>query len=265
MFLAVSAVAADPSSAGSGDASPAAPEPAAPAKSIWGKLGRIFGRSGDRTSGSGAEALTVADLSSDQITKGLKEALGQGLDKAVSQLGAQGGFLTNANVRIPMPERLQTVEKILRRTGQDKLADEFVATMNHAAERAVPAAAGVFKESLKKMTVADARGILQGPNNSATEYFRKAAGAQLQEKFRPIVSEATAQAGVTSAYKKFMDRASFASSLLKGDSLDLDDYVTAKAADGLFTVVADEERKIRENPAARSSELLQKVFGALRK
>jgi hypothetical protein len=195
----------------------------------------------------------------------LKEALERGLGQAVSQLGKEGGFLTNANVRIPVPERLQTVEKVLRRAGQDRLADEFVASMNHAAERAVPAAATVFTDSVRKMTVEDARSILTGPDNAATEYFRKTSGSRLQEAFRPIVADATAQAGVTAAYKKMVDGAGFASSLFKAYSPDLDAYVTEKAADGLFKVVAEEEKKIRENPAERTTSLLRTVFGALRK
>jgi hypothetical protein len=129
----------------------------------------------------------------------------------------------------------------------------------------VPAAATVFTDSVRKMTVEDARSILTGPDNAATEYFRKTSGSRLQEAFRPIVADATAQAGVTAAYKKMVDGAGFASSLFKAYSPDLDAYVTEKAADGLFKVVAEEEKKIRENPAERTTSLLRTVFGALRK
>ncbi len=240
----------------------ATPDNPAPSRSFWGTLGRIL--KGTHRADSAERVLSVSQLSQDQIARGLKEALGRGMDQAVTQLGKQGGFLSNPTVRIPVPERLQTVEKVLRRAGQEKLADDFVASMNHAAERAVPAAASVFADAVKKMTVEDARAILTGPDNAATEYFRTKSGARLQEKFRPIVAEATAQAGVTSAYKGMVDRAGFASSLLKAYSPDLDGYVTERAADGLFKVVAEEERKIRENPAERTTELLRTVFGAVR-
>jgi Protein of unknown function (DUF4197) len=241
------------------------------APSVWDKLGRVVARVTNSTvnptgaTSAAPSAISLSDLSQDQVTRGLKEALAKGLDHAIGQLGKEGGFLTNVNVRIPMPENLQTVEKLLRRAGQDKLADDFVTTMNRAAEQAVPAAAGVFGESLKQMSVSDAQAILQGPKDAATEYFRRTAGPQIQEKFRPIVAQATAQAGATAAYKNLMDRASFATAFLKKDSLNLDDYVTGKATDGLFKMVADEEKKIRENPVARTTDLLKSVFGSLRK
>jgi hypothetical protein len=216
-------------------------------------------------SGVSRTTVAVSDLPGDQMTRGLKEALGKGLNRAIAQLGSNGGFLTNAAVRIPMPQKLQAVDAILRRTGQGQLADDFVASLNHAAEKAVPAAAEVFTTSLKQMTIDDARGILQGPKDAATQFFRRTAGPQLQEKFKPIVANATSQVGVTAAYKNLLDKASFASVFLKQESLDLDDYVTGKATDGLFKIVADEEAKIRENPVARTTDLLKSVFGAFQK
>jgi Protein of unknown function (DUF4197) len=243
-----------------------------PAKSPWASIGRVVGiatnvfvRTNAGATSSAIASAVALDLSSDQIIRGLKEALGRGLDHAIAQLGKDGGFLTNVNVRIPMPDKLQTVEKLLRQLGQDKLADEFIASMNHAAEKAVPVAAGVFGESLKQMSVEDARGILQGPNDAATQYFRRTAGPQLQEKFRPIIGNATTQAGATAAYKQLMDRVSVASPFLKKESLDLDDYVTTEASDGLFKMVAEEEKKIRQNPVERTTDLLRSVFGALGK
>ena len=206
------------------------------------------------------------------MVQGLKEALGKGVQQAVSRLGHDGGFLTNANVRIPMPEKLRTVEKTLRVLKQDKLADDFVATMNHAAEQAVPEAAGVFADAIKGMSIADARAILTGTNNAATQYFRRTTETNLFVKFLPIVKQATEQTGVTSAYKQLMAKAegansfgSFGRSLLGAEDLDVDAYVTNKALDGLFTMVAAEEKLIRENPAARTRALLQKVFGAATK
>lgn len=214
--------------------------------------------------------LTV--LSQDQMIQGLKEALGKGVQSAVSGLGHDGGFLTNLSVKIPMPEKLRSVEKTLRTLKQDKLADDFVNTMNHAAEQAVPAAAGVFGDAIKQMSIADARAILTGTNNAATQYFRKTTQTNLYEKFLPIVKTATDKAGVTSAYKRLMEKAgtansfgSFGSSLLKAGDVDVDAYVTTGALDGLFKMVAEEEKRIRENPVARTSDLLQKVFGPVSK
>jgi hypothetical protein len=238
-------------------------------RSFWkGLFGTKPSTNNAALSGSSAGStrpVSISELSSEQVARGLKEALGRGLDQAVAQLGREGGFLTNMNVRIPMPERLQTVEKLLRRAGQDQLADEFITNMNRAAEKAVPVAASVFSESLKQMTVTDAHAILKGSTNAATEYFRRTTGPELHEKFRPIVAEWTGKAGATAAYKNLLDRASFATAFLNRDALDLDDYVTAKATDGLFKMVAEEERRIRENPVARTTDLLKTVFGALGK
>ena len=239
--------------------------PASLAASLLDALG--FGnKSTNQTS-----TLTAA-LSQDQVVAGLKEALGKGVQNAIAQLGHDGGFLTNISVKIPIPEKLRTVEKTLRALKQDKLADDFVNTMNHAAEQAVPEAASVFSEAIKGMSIEDAKNILAGTNNAATQYFRKATETNLFERFLPIVKKATDQTGVTSTYKRFMEKASgsnvfggFGQSLLQGESVDVDGYVTNKALDGLFKMVADEEKRIRENPVARTTDLLQKVFGAVAK
>ncbi len=215
-------------------------------------------------------SVLTSSLSQDQMTGALKEALGKGVEQAITRLGHEGGFLTNMAVKIPLPEKLRTVEKTLRAVKQEKLADEFVTTMNRAAEQAVPEAGTVFRDALLAMTVADARTILTGSTNAATQYFRKATETNLFNKFLPIVKKATDEAGVTSAYKRFMEKGSGGSlgslgnSLFKHDSLDVDSYVTTKTLDGLFKMVAEEEKRIRENPAARTSELLQKVFGAVK-
>ena len=216
-----------------------------------------------------------ASLSQDQVVQGLKEALGKGVRQAVGSLGHEGGFLTNLNVRIPMPEKLHTAEKTLRTLGQQKLADDFVATMNHAAEQAVPEAASVFGDAIKGMSIEDAKAILTGSDDAATQYFRKTTETNLFEKFLPIVKKATDQTGVTAAYKQLVAKASAANSLgslgsfgcsvLGADSMDVDAYVTNKAMDGLFKMVAEEEKRIRENPVARTTDLLQKVFGAVSK
>jgi hypothetical protein len=219
---------------------------------------------------------TLAGLSQDQMVQGLKDALAKGLQQAIAGLGHDGGFLTNLNVKISMPEKLQKVENALRTMKQDKLADDFVATMNHAAEQAVPEAGSVFADALKQMTIEDAKSILSGPNDAATQYFQKTTQTNLYAKFYPIVQKATAQTGVTAAYKNLMEKAnvgqslgSFGSALggsvLGKDSVDVDAYVTNKAMDGLFKMVAAEEQQIRQNPVARTTATLQQVFGALKK
>jgi hypothetical protein len=230
-----------------------------------------FGKKGTNENAAPAAAST-SSLSQEQVAGGLKEALGKGVQQAVNRLGHESGFLTNAAVKIPMPEKLRTVEKTLRALKQDKLADDFVNTMNHAAEQAVPQAAGVFGDAIKGMSIADAKTILTGPTNAATQYFRRTTETNLFQKFLPIVKKATDQTGVTSSYKQLMEKAggdsalgSYGRSLLGGESIDVDAYVTNKALDGLFKMVAEEEQRIRQNPAARTSELLQKVFGAVAK
>jgi hypothetical protein len=161
-----------------------------------------------------------------------------------------------------MPEKLAWVEKSLRAVGQDKLADEFITSINSAAEKAVPEVASIFGETIKSMSLEDAKGILQGPDDSATQFFRKNSSAALTERMLPIVKQATDAAGVTSRYKSMMGKASGLMGMFNKETTDLDGYVTNKAMDGLFLMIAEEEKKIRENPLARSSELLKKVFGA---
>ncbi len=212
---------------------------------------------------------SLAGLSHDQVAQGLKDALGKGVQSAVTNLGKPNGFLNNPKVKIPMPEKLQTVEKSLRAVKQDKYADEFVATMNHAAEAAVPEAMPIFTDALKAMTIDDAKKLVSGGNDSATQFFKTKGEKQIQEKMAPIVKQSTEKAGVTAAYKKLMSQAGGGGTStllgrlnLDAASLDVDKYVTQKASDGLFAMIAEEEKRIRENPAARTTELLQKVFGA---
>lgn len=210
--------------------------------------------------GSTAEVANAL-LSDEQVTAGLKAALGKGVEQAVSGLGRTDGFLKDAKVKIPLPDALKKVESSLRFLRQDKLADEFVTTMNRAAERAVPEAAAVLGQSVQQLTLDDARAILSGTNNAATMFFRRTSETNLYTRFLPLVSKATAEAGVTSTYKQWLGKAGPAASLLGIDAGDLDSYVTHKTLDGLFLKIAEEEKRIRENPAARTTELLQQVFG----
>lgn len=218
---------------------------------------------------------SLAALSSDEMIRGLKEALSKGAQKAISGLGKEDGFLKNLDVKIPLPESLKKVESAARLAGQGQLADDFIVSMNRAAEQAVPQAMSVLADSISKMSIADAQAILKGPEDAATQYFRKTSETNLVERFRPIVSKATDSVGVTQKYKQLTGSFSGAQSLggLFGGSkksaspgaMDVDGYVTGKALDGLFKMVAAEEKAIRANPAARTTDLLKKVFGSAAK
>ena len=219
----------------------------------------------DRVTGPDTAATQTGALalSQSEIAEGLKQALDQGVQHAVTQLGQPGGFLDDARVRIPMPDQLVWAEKTLRTLGQNQLADEFVQSMNRAAEQAVPEVTSVFGDAIRDMSLQDARRILDGPEDAATSYFRDTSSDALTKRISPIVSKATSSTGVTSSYKSMMGKAGGISSLLGTDSVDLDSYVTQKAMDGLFLMIAEQEKLIRENPLQRSTDILQKVFGAV--
>lgn len=221
-----------------------------------------------KDSGSNSVAAAVVSgsgLSTDEIAKGLKEALAKGAEKAVASLSKPDGFLKNADVKIPLPSSLAEVEKLARMAGQEKYADEFVTTMNRAAETAVEKALPIFSDALTHMTLEDAQKILNGPDDAATQYFKKTGGDRIRAQMLPVVKEATEKTGVTAAYKKLMSKAGSATSLLQRDDLNVDDYVTKEAAKGLFKMIAAEEKEIRKNPLARSTDLLKKVFSSATK
>ncbi|MCB1875782.1 MAG: DUF4197 domain-containing protein [Chromatiales bacterium] len=213
--------------------------------------------------GGGDTASSV--LSNSEVVSGLKEALGNGVETAVNALGKQGGFLGNSLVEIGVPDSMKKTVKLARKLGGEKYVDEFVSSMNQAAEKAVPDAAKILGDAVRDMSVEDAMGILKGPDDAATQYFRKVSEGKLSEKFLPIVKESTDAVGVTSAYKQVAGNAGeMLGGLLGGGptkSLDLDQYVTGKTLDGLFKYIAIQEKEIRANPLARSSDLLKKVFG----
>ncbi|WP_029898471.1 DUF4197 domain-containing protein [Desulfohalovibrio reitneri] len=203
-----------------------------------------------------------AGLSTEETVEGLKEALRVGVDRAVGFLGQPGGYLNHEDVRIPMPDSLQSAADVARTMGKDEVVDEFVVSMNQAAERAVPEAVDVFTDAIKQMTFDDAKKILKGPDDAATRYFERTSSDDLTARFLPIVDEATDEVGVTRKYKNFTESLGPATSLMDMKALDLDGYVTEKGLDGLFLTLAREEKKIRENPAARTTEILKKVFGS---
>lgn len=219
------------------------------------------------------KAGSILELSEEQAVSGLREALAKGVQHAVTNLGRPDGFLKDVAVRIPLPESLEKFEKGLRLAGQGPLVDDFVSTMNKAAEKAVPEAAAVLADSVRSLTLAEAKSILTSTNTAATDFFRRTSETNLHARFLPIVRQATDTAGATGAYKRMMGKmesgglgslGGLAGSFVNKDALDVDGYVTRKALNGLFVKIADQERLLRENPAARTTELLQKVFGSIK-
>ena len=198
-------------------------------------------------------------LTESEIVDGLKEALEIGTSKAVTLVSEKNGYLKSPKIKIPLPENVQKVESILRNIGFASKVDKFELSMNRAAERAAPKAKSIFWNAIKKMSFSDARQILKGPEDAATQYFRKKTSTQLQDEFKPIVNQAMSEVGVTQAYKS-LDRKIRALPFTKSLSFDLDQYVTDKALDGLFLMLAEEEKKIRQDPTARVTDLLKKVF-----
>ncbi|MGA8007255.1 MAG: DUF4197 domain-containing protein [Burkholderiales bacterium] len=202
-------------------------------------------------------------ISNKEAVAALKAALDKGARQAVSSLGRTDGFFGDPRVKIPLPESLQTAEGWMRRLGMGRYADELVLTMNRAAEAAVPEARTLLVGAVKKMTVEDAKGILAGGDTAGTAYFRRSTEEQLRVRFLPIVSKATARVKLAEKYNEYADKG-VRFGLLSRQDANLDAYVTQKALDGLFLVIADEERKIRQDPVGSASSLIRKVFGALR-
>ncbi|MCG2575491.1 DUF4197 domain-containing protein [Dechloromonas sp. XY25] len=209
-----------------------------------------------------AHAGALDAISSGDASAGVKEALSKGADYAVSSLGRNGGFLGNDKVKIPLPGYLQKADSALRMFGLGKQADQLVETMNHAAENAVAVAKPVLTDSIKKMSVQDAKGILTGGDDSVTQYFKRTSTDQLTAKFMPIVKTETQKLQLADQYNKLAGKAASAGLVDKKDA-DIDSYVTQKAMDGLFLMIAEEEKKLRANPVGAGSDLLKKVFGAL--
>ena len=209
-----------------------------------------------------ANALGISDLTNTEVSGGLKAALIQGAEKAVGQLGKVDGFFGNAEVKIPLPDALKKTEKAMRMFGMGKQADELVLKMNRAAEAAVPEAKALLIDATKKMTVTDAKAILSGGDDAATQYFKKTTSAPMAEKFLPIVKKATENVQLAKQYNKFAEMGS-KYGLVKKEQVNLEQYVTQKTLDGVYLMMAKEEAAIRQDPVGQSSKLLKKVFGAI--
>ncbi|MDX9951810.1 MAG: DUF4197 domain-containing protein [Methylophilaceae bacterium] len=211
-----------------------------------------------------AQALGLSDLSNADAAAGMKEALIQGAGKAVGKLGVVDGFLGNPAVKIPLPDSVQRAERVMRMFGMGKQADEVILRMNRAAEAAVPEAKVLLINAVKQMSVADAKNILTGGDDAATQYFRKTTSAPMAEKFLPIVQKAMADVQLAQQYNKFAETGA-KYGLIKKEQANLEQYVTQKALDGVYLMMAEEEKAIRKNPMKQASSLLKKVFGALGK
>jgi len=203
------------------------------------------------------------DLSESKIVQGLKEALEIGTGNAVKLVSKTDGYYQNPGIKIPLPDAVKKVEKVLRTVGYGAKVDAFELSMNRAAERAAPEAKALFWDTIKQMSIDDARKILNGRDNEATLYFREKTEDRLSQTFKPIVHSAMSKVGVTRSYQE-LDAKVRSIPFTESLSFDLDQYVTNGALDGLFLMLAEEERKIRQNPAARVTDLLKEVFGSQR-
>lgn len=205
----------------------------------------------------------LESVSNQEAGSGLKAALEKGAGSAVDLLGKTDGFLGNKDVKIPLPSTLKKYEKLMRGVGLGKYADELIVSMNRAAEQAVPEAKALFVDAIKKMSLKDAKGILTGGQTAGTDYFKRTTSSQLREKFLPIVKEATSKVQLAQTYNEYAQKgAQFG--LISKENASLDEYVTQKSLDGLFYMVAQEEKKIRQNPLQEGSEIIKKVFGAMK-
>ncbi|MES2500393.1 MAG: DUF4197 domain-containing protein [Pseudomonadota bacterium] len=211
---------------------------------------------------SQANALAISDLSNEEASSGLKAALIQGAGKAVSKLGATNGFFGNKQVKILLPDSMKNAEKAMRMFGMGKQADELVLRMNRAAEASVPEAKALLIDSVKKMSLADAKSILTGPQDSATQYFKRTTSLPMGEKFLPIVKSAIEKVQLAQQYNKFAEIGN-KYGLVKKEDVNLEQYVTQKTLDGVYLMMAQEEAAIRKDPVGQTSRLIKKVFGAV--
>lgn len=209
-----------------------------------------------------AFALSLSDLSQSDASGGLKDALTQGAQIAVKQLSQPGGFSNDPDVRIELPGKLGKAAKTMKQFGMGAQVDQLEASMNKAAEAAMPQAQALLVDAVKKMTVTDAKGILQGGEHSATDYLNRSSREQLRAKFLPIIKQATDQVGVAKQYNAFASQAA-AFGVVDAKSANIENYVTEEALDGLFKIIAEQEKTIRQNPTAAATGLAKKVFGVL--
>jgi hypothetical protein len=228
--------------------------------SCFAQLDEILKKAQSAAQGTNGDA---AGLSQGKIASGLMEALRISTSNAVARTGRPDGFLKNEAIKILLPDKLKTVGKGMRLMGMGAQVDELEIGMNRAAEQAAPKAKAIFLDALKQMTFSDARQILTGSDTAATQYFKRTSSADLTTEFSPIVHHAMENVGVVKQYNALLQSAPGGTAL--AGNFDLDKYVVGKTLDGLFFTLGQEEKKIRKNPAAQTTDLLKEVFGQLRK
>ena len=223
------------------------------------------GKKKKKTTTSATRNRDTKGVSDNKIGLGLKAALSKGVSFAIDNLGVKDGFFKNLNVKIPLPKSLRSLARVARFAGHGDRVDNFELALNRAAEKAVPVAKDVFVDAIKQMTFTDAKNILfSGEDDAATQFFRRTSEEKLRGKFRPIVEKFTGETGVTQSYKAMIDKAGFMAAFIGKDAKDMDGYVTQKALDGTFYMVAQEEKKIRKDPIGRTTKILRDVFGILK-
>jgi len=210
-----------------------------------------------------AYALSLADLSNQDASGGLRAALEQGSSLAVAKLGAENGFLNNEKVRIQLPKILEQARPLLKMTGKGKQLDDLVVQMNHAAEAAVPMAKPLLLDAVKSMSISDAKNILTGGDTSVTDFFREKTAPKLAVQFLPIVKKVTDRSDLSAKYNSTMALAPKMGMKLQ-EQATVEGYVTQRALDGLYTMIGEEEKAIRADPIGTGSKLIGKVFGALK-
>lgn len=215
------------------------------------------------TVAAAAGAVGLADITNKDAVSGLRQALTDGADAAVGKLGIENGFFGNPKVKIPLPDSIKKIEGLMRAMGMKRQADELELAMNRAAEAAVAEAKPLLIDAVKKMSVQDAKGIITGGETSVTDYFRRTTADALAKKFLPIVKQATAKVGLAERYNAIAGQGAQLG-LVDASQASIEQYVTRKSLDGLYTIIAEEEKAIRQDPVGAASSIVQKVFGAIK-
>lgn len=233
-----------------------------PASADWGSMLDDLKSAGQSLlpSSSDESTTSTSQLDTSTIIAGLKQALEKGSEQAITSLSQTDGYLSNPEVHIPMPPRVQQVSDLISQFGMSSLADEFETSLNRAAEQAAPAATDIVLKAIRAMTFEDAKRILNGEDDAATSYFRDKTSDDIAALFKPSIETSLNQVGSTRYYNQLSDQVAQLPIVGQNLNVNLPDYVTEQALEGLFTMLAAEEKKIRENPAARTTELLKQVF-----
>ncbi len=233
-----------------------------PGHAAWGDLLKKIEEKAPDVLNSGGDSAGKVDsaLDTETLVKGLKQALEVGTRRAVESVSSTDGYFGNPQIKVPMPESINSATQLLRKAGLGSMVDEFELSMNRAAEKAAPQATEYFVDAVQNMSLEDAKKIYQGPDDAATRYFQDKTSADLTAVFKPVIGDAMEQVGVTRHYQQLVNAAS-KYPMIGNMDLDLENHVTHKALDGLFLMIAEEEKRIRQDPVARSTELLKQVFG----